>query len=186
MTHQLEPLIDAVAVEAERHPEELQIWAVAAVASKLGLAVLIGEDALPLDRHLSSSGPQYAVELDLGEPGKFYVEGGDVLDVIDGVESIGRAWLGLVEEMCRRHPTKANEMWAAAFGVMAEAASAGRSLDAIEQIGEMWVNLTSQRLDDGPSRQAQTLKAAWRITERLVGAIRARGLTKDQRAPLRR
>lgn len=39
-----------------------------------------------------------------------HVEGGGILDLVDGVESIGRVWLGIVEEIGKRYPAKETEL----------------------------------------------------------------------------
>jgi len=129
--HLLEVLIERLAaeLEAEGNPEIL-VWGVAALASRLRLPVLVGDDALPLDQKIPGAGPSYLVQLDLDEPGDFYVEGGDVLNVVDGVKSVGRAWLGLIDEMVRLHPERANDIWAAALWVVTEVATAVAGADA--------------------------------------------------------
>jgi hypothetical protein len=111
MSHILEPLIEALAVEAELHPVELHIWTVAALGHRLGLAVAVGEEALPLSTDFDLDGPHYLVKVDLGGSCDRYAEGGDVLDVVDAVESVGRAWLGMIEAMCRQHPDQGHGHW---------------------------------------------------------------------------
>jgi len=184
------PLVDAienVAREIDKSPsEEMRIWAVAALASRLRLPVLIGDDALPLDRpKIPGAGPSYLVHLDLDEPGDFYVEGGYVSDVVVGVESVGRAWLGLVEAMNREHPDRASEVRSAALLVVADLVAGDGSVGAIAEAGERWAAMVSERLDDRPDRQADTLRAAYGAVQKGVDEVRKRGLTKDQRAPLR-
>lgn len=112
MSHALEPLIEALALEAERHPEELRVWAVAALASRLRLAVAVGEDAEPFRGYLDLDldEPSYLVTLDLGDPDRSDAEVGDALDVVDGIESVGRAWLGMIEAMMGHYPERAPEL----------------------------------------------------------------------------
>jgi len=71
------------------------------------------------------------------------------------------------------------------LGLVTAIAPGGDSLEAIIEIGEMWAEMVAERLDEEPYDQRETLKAAYRVVQKVVDSVRLHGLAKDQRAPLR-
>ena len=135
--HPLERAVEGLATVVEHEPKELKVWAVAALAHRLDLPVLVGDDALGEGRCTpDDERPRYAVDLVLSDPRDIYLESGDVLDLADGVERVGGAWVGLAKNLMDRHPEKREDI----------------------------------------------LRAAYQVIERLVGAVRERGLTARSRS----
>lgn len=128
MQHPLELAVDhlAAAVEAEEHSAEMAVWAVAALAHRLDLPIVVGDDALGNAPSSSDEAPRYVVELVLSDPKEIYLESGDVLDLADGVERVGLAWVGVVENLMDRHPEERRDIHRAAYGVVEKLVTAVR------------------------------------------------------------
>ena len=63
--------------------------------------------------------------------------------------------------------------------------SAHDPTDALRELGEEWAANVVELLDEQPDAQAATLRMVWAVVQKLVDDVRRRGLTKDQRGPLR-
>jgi len=88
----------AATVEAEHHPDEMALWAVAALASRLDVTFALSNESAPLS--------------------------------------------------------------------------------ALEEVGVEWAEQVIEKLDAHPGQQADTLRVAWAVVQRLVEDVRRRGLRR--------
>jgi hypothetical protein len=65
---------------------------------------------------------------------------------------------------------------ASRVGLEAILTAADDPVDAIVEVGSMWADQVAQALEDEPGRQAEILRAAHAVVERLLGVVGAEGL----------
>ena len=165
--------VEELATTVRRYPRDLKVEVIEALASRLGVPVLVGDDTRPIDWDAVFDGPSFWLELRLSDNDDLYAEGGVFDgDVVQGAECVMGAALGLIEEMSRRHPIVKQELQAVLHRVMAEA-HRGDSLAAITEVGGRWTDLVGDRLDTEPHRQAETFGAAHAVVERLIAVADA-------------
>ena len=58
--------------------------------------------------------------------------------------------------------------------------NANTPLTALADIGHEWADQIIEMLDDNPNQQADALRVAWAVVQRLVEDVQRRGLTRDE------
>ena len=74
-------------------------------------------------------------------------------------------------------------LWAVAalasrFGVTFALSNASSPLTALEEVGQEWADQIIEWLADYPEQQADVLRVAWAVAQKLADEVRRRGLTK--------
>jgi hypothetical protein len=91
----------------------------------------------------------------------------NVTDIHQAVESLGASLADEPDEI---------RIWAvftlaSRVGLEAILTAATDPVDAIVEVGAMWADMVEQQLGDQPGRQAETLRAAHAVIERLLHAV---------------
>ena len=74
-------------------------------------------------------------------------------------------------------------LWATAslahkLGVTFALSNEAAPMTALEEVGQEWAEQIIEMLDDYPEQQADVLRVAWAVAQKLADEVRRRGLTK--------
>jgi len=90
-----------------------------------------------------------------------------ITDIPELVERLGRA----VEDQPSEVRIWTVAMLASRLGLTAVMTAHDDCVQRTEEIGEMWADMVADALEEEPRRQAGTLRAAYRVIERLLAAV---------------